>query len=226
MKRGENPLATNNQRANVDDFSDNMSYNTPDKRQFLSTQIKSELAKIFSRKKVSFQGLEFKEFIPKSFMNVYDIKYDKLRNVNGNGNVPGRTMTYAQMKQDAAEDINKIKAYVSKAYEKMTPVVKGEYGILGLDFEKNQVIKSIPTASELAKGRFKKASMVNAVQKQNPVMKAVSKAVIKNPRGGVDNGVVSRFTEYEKLVKRDKALGGSLNKNDNVHRWGTLNRKL
>ncbi len=215
MKKGENPLPPI--PVNTNNYSDNMSYNNADKRQFLAQQLKKDLAKIFSRKYVSFEDI-----VPKSFMNVYNVKYDKLKNVNKNQNFPGRTMTFDQMKQEAAEDIDKIKEYVLKAYEKTTPVVKGEYGILALENDKNKTIKSIPTVNKLAKDRFEKASMINAVQKQNPVLRAVSKAVIKNPRGGVNNGVVDRLVSNEKLDKRDKSLGGKVNRKKVDPVWKTV----
>jgi hypothetical protein len=75
------------------------------------------------------------------------------------------------------------------------PIVDGDYGLAGLDYDRKLALKSIPTAKQLADARSKKANVIKAVEVLNPVSKAVAKlAVRRNPK------VVNEDNTFIKMV--------------------------
>lgn len=172
---------------------DAMKYDTPELRAQLAKQVRLMMPRLFSKNpyaKINVnttpteQRLEsLMDYIPEVlFMNVMG-KYGVLRDVNKNTNKVARSMTPEQITVDAEADAGKLKTAVEKYFASAKPVVGGDYGLAGLEYDKKIALKSIPTAKQLADARSKKANVVRSIEKLNPVSKAVAKlAVRRNPK--------------------------------------------
>jgi len=184
---------------------DNMKYDTPELRRMLAKQVRAFFPKMFSRrpflndnvnKTPTEQRLEsLMDYVPEMlFINIMG-KYNVLRDVNKNTNKAAKGMTPDQILADAEADVNKLKNTVEKYFTTAKPIVDNEYGRQGLKYDKTVALKAIPTVKQLADARAKKANIVKAVNKLNPVSKAVAKMAIKrNP------AVVNTNSTFVKMV--------------------------
>jgi len=188
-----------------DNFSgDNVKYDTPELRSMLAKQVRAFFPRLFSKNPYmstsntvpTEQRLEsLGEYMPETLFNTIMSKYNTLRDVNKNKNINGRKLTPEQISTEAEADVIKIKAAVEKYFASAKPIVDNEYGRQGLKYDKTVALKAIPTVKQLADARAKKANIVKAVNKLNPVSKAVAKMAIKrNP------AVVNTNSTFVKMV--------------------------
>ncbi len=192
---------------------DNMKYDTPELRKMLAKQVGLLMPKMFSRrpfvrdnvnKTPTEQRLEsLMDYIPEMlFVNVMG-KYGVLRDVNKNNNKAAKSMTYEQILADAEVDANKLKSAVEKYFASAKPVIDNNYGIAGLDYDKKYALKSIPTARQLADARSKKANVIKAMDKLNPVSRAVAKfAIKKDPKVVNDDNTFIRVVLKKQPEKK------------------------
>jgi len=184
---------------------DNMKYDTPELRKMLAKQVRLMMPKMFSRrpfvrdnvnKTPTEQRLEsLMDYIPEMlFINIMG-KYNVLRDVNKNNNKAAKSMTPEQILAEAEADVTKLKSAVEKYFASAKPLVDNQYGIAGLDYDKKYALKSIPTAKQLADARSKKANVIKAVEKLNPVSRAVAKLAIRK-----DPKVVDENATFTKMV--------------------------